>query len=80
MRADGRQPTPEDTRKIAGIYRGATTPLYLGYASVESGLPLTKTKLAVDELLATGVIRRLTAAELDAIDARHGDEVYAAVR
>lgn len=80
MRADGRQPTPGDTQKIASIYRGATTPLYLGYVSIESGLPLTKTKLAADELLETGVIRRLTAAELDAIDARPGDEVYAAVR
>jgi len=80
MRADGRQPTPEDTRKIAGIYRGATTPLYLGFASIGAGLPLSKAKLAAEELLAEGVIRRLTPKELDAGDHRSDDEVYVAVR
>lgn len=80
MRADGRQPTPEDTRKIASIFKEATTPLYLGYASIGAGLPLSKAQLAADELLATGIIRRLTAQELDRGDHRPDDEVYVAVR
>lgn len=80
MKADGRQPTQGDTEKIAGIYKGATTPLYLGYVSIESGLPLSKASLAADELFVTNVIRRLTPCELDAIDARPDAEVYVAVR
>lgn len=80
MRSDGRQPTPGDTQKIASIFRGATTPLYLGFASIESGLPLSKAQLAADELLASGIIRRLTPKELDAGDHRPDAEVYVAVR
>lgn len=80
MQADGRQPTPEDTRKIASIFKGATTPLYLGYASIGAGLPLSKAKMAAEELLAIGVIRRLTEKERDRGDHRPDDEVYVAVR
>lgn len=80
MQADGRQPTQGDTEKIAGIYRGATKPLYLGFVSLETGLPLSKAKLAAQELLETGVIRRLNDRELRAGDHRPDDEVYVAVR
>lgn len=79
MQADGRQPTPNDTQKIACLFKEATKPLYLGYVSLQVGLPLSKAKFAADELLRTGVIRRLTVLELCANDCRSDDEVYVAV-
>lgn len=80
MRADGRQPSQDDIEKITSIFVGATKPLYVGFISLETGLPLSKVIIAVERMLDLKRIRRLTAAELESIDARGDAEVYLAVR